>query len=660
MPRMTDSGTKTLSDLTPEILRALYLEEHLTEKQIADRFNTTQVTVGRRRKKWGIPTLGKTGRKTASLPPLTSDQKSILVGSLLGDGHMKPVSSKTARFLERHSTAQEQYLRWKAEIFGPYVSSIYPVTKREKDGREYPGVEMATVTCEVLRPYYDLFYGGLEGARQFPSSLDKVFDPLALAVWFMDDGSCHRFHPTIAFGLDTLSLKRAARALRRLGLEPEVSGHEGETQTILFPGQADRFFEIVGPHIPDCMQYKTQEHSERREQDRNARELSPERARELYDGGMSVTEIADTYGVGRSTVHRRLHSEGAPKRMGRPRKAYTLTAAAVALERYDPKVWPSLSAEDQDRWVDEVHGILRKAPFPATPPWSTPRARDELRKLVELETFEEEGTVRPQSYRGTILCQSFFPHRYKSSWRGIRCAHEAWHDDTDLRRAIRFQLKQGDPVAPHRVLRAVTMNCRTPAVFRPAVAKHLYRKYAGKGATVWDPCAGWGGRLMGAAAAGVRYVATDVEPETVEGNRRLAEALGFDGHEVVLHEAQTFDVPEVDMVFTSPPYFDVERYGSSTSQSFRVFTKFEQWLEGFMAPVLEQSFSALKPGGAAVFNVANIYRRKVMYPLPDRTVELAKKVGFLHETTLWMPISGLNRAKDRQREPVLVFRKPEG
>jgi hypothetical protein len=79
---------------------------------------------------------------------------------------------------------------------------------------------------------------------------------------------------------------------------------------------------------------------------------------------------------------------------------------------------------------------------------------------------------------------------------------------------------------------------------------------------------------------------------------------------------------------------------------------------GFFKPVLERSFSVLKPGGVAAFNVANIHRRKEVFPLPDRTVEEAKGAGFVHETTLWMPLSGLNRSKERRREPILIFRKP--
>ena len=164
--------------------------------------------------------------------------------------------------------------------------------------------------------------------------------------------------------------------------------------------------------------------------------------------------------------------------------------------------------------------------------------------------------------------------------------------------------------------------------------------------------------MMGAAAAGVRYVGTDVEPETVEGNLKLAEVLDYKDAEIVLHEAQTFDVPDIDMVFTSPPYFDVEHYGGSTQQSFRSFAKFEDWLEGFMKPVTERAFKALRSGGVLAFNVADIKRRKTVYPLPERTLELAKGAGFVHETTLWMPLGKLNRSPKRPQEPILVFRKP--
>lgn len=654
---MSETGTKTLKDLSQPLLEQLYLEELLTETQIATRFQTTQASVRRRRIKWGIPTLGKTGRLSRSLPALTEVQREIVLGSLLGDGTMNAPSSKTARMTEGHSFKQREYTDWKADLMGEFVSQRYEASKKDsRTGKVYKAWCFATKTTTHLREFYDLFYG--TGKRVFPVNLSDLMTPRILAVWYLDDGSIsNKFHPRITFGLDELSRKRAFRALRKLGLRPVL--HEaGSTISIEFPGQADQFFEMVGPYIPECMAYKRPQHSERREQDRNAKKLTPEKARELYNGGMSLTSIAKLYGVGRSTVHRRVYKDGSPKRMGRPRNSYSLRAAEEVLSNYDPGQYGGLSEENKKCWISEIFEILRKAPFPLTECWSAERAHEDLRKLCAVPVGTNEGVISSQSWRGTICCQSFFPHRYQSSWRGTKSAYQAWYEDDTLRSAIKYQLDHKDPVKPHRVLRALTMRCRTPGVFRPVVAKFMYETYCPKGGRTWDPCSGWGGRLMGAAAAGVHYVATDVEPETVEGNRRLADALGFKEHTLVLQEAQTFETSNIDMVFTSPPYFDVEHYGSSASQSFRVFTKFEDWVAGFLKPVLERSFSVLKPGGVAAFNVANIHRRKEVFPLPDRTVEEAKGAGFVHETTLWMPLSGLNRSKERRREPILVFRKP--
>lgn len=340
--------------------------------------------------------------------------------------------------------------------------------------------------------------------------------------------------------------------------------------------------------------------------------------------------------------------------MGRPRRNYSLRAADEALANYDVQQYRQLSFEEKQRWNTEIFEILRNSPFPVTPSYSPAEAQQDLQKLRALDVRLDGDVIDSQSWRGTICCQSFFPHRYRATWRGLPSAYEIWHNDGALRSAIRFQLEHGDPVRPHRVLRAVTMRCRTPGVFRPAIAQFMYEAYCFPGGRVWDPCAGWGGRLMGAAAAGVEYVGTDVEPETVAGNLKLAEALGYKA-KVVRHPAQTFDVPDVDMVFTSPPYFNVERYGGNKDQSFRQFTEFEAWSEGFMRPVIERAFQALGRDGVLALNVAEIRSKKATYPLPERVEQLAHEVGFRDGITIRMPLARLNRVKERVTEPVLVF-----
>lgn len=99
----------TLDALTPDLLRRLYCDDLLTEQIIADRYGTYQVKINRLRKRWGITTIGKTGRRTASLSPLTDTQRDLVLGSLLGDGYLVTSSEVTAAFCESHSQKQSVY-----------------------------------------------------------------------------------------------------------------------------------------------------------------------------------------------------------------------------------------------------------------------------------------------------------------------------------------------------------------------------------------------------------------------------------------------------------------------------------------------------------------------------------------------------------------------
>lgn len=646
--------------LTAELLRELYSVQMLTEQEIATAHGTTQVQVGRLRKKWGIPTLSKAERRAAQIPPLTDEQRSVLVGSLLGDGHLSAPSAKTARFVERHSAAQEPYLRWKAGVLGSLVSSIYTVQKKDTaTGKVYDGVEFSTYSLECLRPYYDLFYPAPEHKRAFPASLGELLTPLALAVWFMDDGSCG---PRIAFGMDETSLRRVVSALRALGLRAQVSGNKGN-MTLSFPRCADRFQELVAPHIPACMNYKLAPDTPRRTSLRVSAGLPLERVQELYSNGVSLAGIARTLGVGTSTVRRKLLAEGGQttlRGMGRPRNGYSKVAADVALSHYTPEVWSTLAEPERATWVQEIVGVLRRTPFPyaEVPTPSEILAELTLLRKVPLRV-DEQGWIRPWSTVGTRKVGAYFPHRYQATSRTKHSAYEAWHMDAPLSRAVRFQLDNGDPVLPHRVLRALTLHYRTPTVFRPTVARYLYETYCPSGGRVWDPCSGYGGRVMGAVAAGVRYVGTDVDPQTVEGNAKVASDLGAgEAVQVVCSPAEQYDPDPVDFVFTSPPYFDQERYSQNDAQSWvRYGTSLEAWVEGFLRHVIATAKRVLPVGGHLALNVADIRKGRKVVPLVEAVTTTGLQEGFSLERTLYMPLARVNRAQHAGCEPILVFRK---
>jgi len=628
-----------LDMLTSEVLRDLYLEQLLPEKVIAERYGTYQVKVNRLRKKWGIPTLGKTKRIEQSLPPLTPEQEQILTGSLLGDGWMAATSATSARFSEGHAENQAFYLEWKAEKLTPYTSSSRDGEKVD-GGKIFKSRSFTTHSCPQLRRFYDLFYPAPHRIRVFPKDLPERMTSLVLAVWYMDDGSLAKGNePRIHFGIDQVSLFRGLKALRALGLKPKVYG-EGSEKAIHFPKQRHIFRELVEPHIPECMSYKIPGETPRQKGDRNARRLTPEEAARLYEGGLSTEAIADLFKVGSSTVTRRLHKAGVQKRRSGPRSSvYTPEAAAALVE---------CLGDD----VDEIVRVLKNTSFPSADPLDSEGALSIFQKVRAAEMGVEDGQIVPLRRVGIALCNPFFPNRYKACSYSRKSAFESWHLESELRRAVRFQLKVGDPVVPHRVLRAVSMNCRTPTIFRPTVAKFIYERYLPDGGRAWDPCSGYGGRLVGALAAGVSYVGTDVDPETVKGNRELADVLGGDA-EVHCCPAEGFDPPEVGLVFTSPPYFQRELYAEG-EQSWK-YSEFDSWVEGFLRPVVERGVGALLPGGHFVLNVADVRIGRKKIPLVERTGEVLSRADLVEVERLRMPLSVLNR--ENPYEPVLVFRK---
>lgn len=306
--------------------------------------------------------------------------------------------------------------------------------------------------------------------------------------------------------------------------------------------------------------------------------------------------------------------------------------------------------------AEEALTRLHGTPLPYQPMLDKDALLIEIVRLKDAHLdVDEENVIRPLSQAGGRICGPFFPNRYEAKRKGgSLSALEAWGDKKALRKAIDFQLAHGDPVEPHRVLRAITLHCRTPTVFRPSIAKYVYERYCRRGGVAWDPCSGYGGRLLGAYAAGVRYIGTDVDENTAEGNRRLAQAVGANA-EILTAAAETFDPGKVDLVFTSPPYFDREMYAGGKSQSWRRYDTLDSWVEGFLRPVIATAHRVLDEHGHLALNIADLKERNKVVPLVARTIETALACGFAHVDTLQMPLAAINRKSPT--EPILVFKK---
>lgn len=121
---------------------------------------------------------------------LTDAQRDILIGSVLGDGNLR-VLKRHACLTISQGERQADYVLWKYKIFRNWVPTeprreirIYYKDKT----KSIINYRWSTVSHPIISKYYNLFYK--HNRKVIPEKINSLLtSPLALAVWYMDDGS---------------------------------------------------------------------------------------------------------------------------------------------------------------------------------------------------------------------------------------------------------------------------------------------------------------------------------------------------------------------------------------------------------------------------------------------------------------------------------------
>lgn len=165
---------------------------------------------------------------------------------------------------------------------------------------------------------------------------------------------------------------------------------------------------------------------------------------------------------------------------------------------------------------------------------------------------------------------------------------------------------------------------------------------------VLDPCAGWGGRMLGVLAAGGTYVAAEPDPRTYRGLVGILEdeAIPTDVKErATIHNAPaetvlpTLSPASFDILLTSPPYFNLELY-TAGAQSTNAHPSWDDWVAHWLKPVILAGLRALKPAtGVSCWSVKN-FRSDRAYPLADVVKQIHADAGWKLTETVSMTGSG--------------------
>ena len=197
--------------------------------------------------------------------------------------------------------------------------------------------------------------------------------------------------------------------------------------------------------------------------------------------------------------------------------------------------------------------------------------------------------------------------------------------------------------------------------FPPYVARDIALEYhLTKESKVLDPCAGWGGRMIGFSTVVDSYTCCEPSTRTAAGLRKLHEWLRVFRRDftAMIHEAPFEDVilqpATYDFALTSPPYYDTERYADEPTNSFNRYPTFDAWCAGFYAPLIHRTMTALKPGAAFVLNIGSR-----VYPLNDQLKKIAEDHYTVEKQKGKLSASN-GLGKDGEGETFYEIRNPAG
>lgn len=226
--------------------------------------------------------------------------------------------------------------------------------------------------------------------------------------------------------------------------------------------------------------------------------------------------------------------------------------------------------------------------------------------------------------------------RWKCDATGYPSPQKTWENERFRKTLFKalFSLKVRE-INPTIFRNIISLRKYIAAQFRPSAAKVIYDMY--KPHVVLDFSMGWGDRLLAAHASWhvKKYVGIDPNINLFNGyKRQIAKYDNIWGKikeiEIICGRAEDENIilkDEFDMIFTSPPYFDKEKYDQSDQQSYKMYKSFDSWMNNFLFKAIKLRAQNLKSGGLLVINISDIYTRHQLFKICDGMNDFIASTG---------------------------------
>lgn len=184
-----------------------------------------------------------------------------------------------------------------------------------------------------------------------------------------------------------------------------------------------------------------------------------------------------------------------------------------------------------------------------------------------VKQFDKLKSIDCSELKNRNDCLPIIYQFHKSIWscnkKGYLSPYDGWYDDDILLKCIDNRLKyKGETLTLDNIRDGLTIAQLAPkvSIFRPYVAKYIINKYLSDFNIIFDPCAGFSGRMLGAASLNKSYIGQDINATTICESLLLKTFLHLPNVTLSVKNS-VCDNGEYECLFTCPPYGDKENWG---------------------------------------------------------------------------------------------------
>ena len=272
--------------------------------------------------------------------------------------------------------------------------------------------------------------------------------------------------------------------------------------------------------------------------------------------------------------------------------------------------------EERERLVEWLFNLIRSRDN-AVPlhVWSDDIFNKIVSSLCDIDTnvTYQDGAYSLNNIGANILTQ-FFPEILDVVKSGKASPRDFFKDDKRLLGYCRTVLKYC--TSPLEMFKMMSFRGSSRCYnFRPATSKALYELYGKDNCKVLDTSSGFGGRLLGFFTAKNTSEYVGIDPNTADSCNKFILYMSryFTNKKAYVNKIGSEDFtienyPQYenyfDISFTSPPYFNIERYSDDITQSHVKFNTYDAWIDGFYRNTIYNSCNSLKLDGVFAVNIS--------------------------------------------------------